>query len=406
VNTVTIDATKDARIAPGAAIAKIIADARSQRINIDAIGFAGHEAIIYYNNQQYFSETGALNRLIRLSMNDAPSDIEKFRFISTQQGVAHREFDVLRGPAERSIVQEDDVDLAADSTAQPAPMQNPILARQARYPRFSWNIFPQFRQELFDPSTPLGVQLLAAVAGTVNPLPGISLNGEVEASIWDNFNVNRVSDSLLPHVRTDFTKYFTKGKNGIGYLDANYDFRISPTIFTTLRAGYLESMFAGVGGEILWRPEMQRWALGADLYEVQQRDFDRLFGLQSYRAFTGHVSLYYQSPWSDLNFLVRAGQYLARDRGITFEMSRRFSTGVEIGAFFTKTNVTSTQFGEGSFDKGIILRIPIGWTLPTNTQNELYTVLRPVQRDGGQTLDGDATLYDRTRREYDVDLPD
>jgi hypothetical protein len=170
------------------------------------------------------------------------------------------------------------------------------------------------------------------------------------------------------------------------------------------RAGYLESMFAGAGGEIMWRPEGARWALSADIYQVWQRDFDRLFGLQHYRQTTGHVSLYYASPWYDLNFELRAGQYLAGDRGFTLQITRRFSTGVEIGAFATKTNVSATQFGEGSFDKGLIIRIPLGWVAPIETQSEISMDLRPVQRDGGQALSGDATLYGETLRSSQSEL--
>jgi len=339
-------------------------------------------------------------------MTDAPPQIEKFRLIAVMGGIPQREFDVLRAPAERGFTQDGKLDFANNVTSSPAPMQNPVLsaAEHGTYPKFSWDIFPQFRQELFDPTNPLGVQFVAAASGSAELLPGLSLNGEVEANIWDNFNTNRPSDSVLPHVRTDFVEYFTQGKNGIGDLEGDYNFRISPDVFAFIRAGYLESMFAGVGGEVLWRPEEQRWAVGADLYDVQQRDFDRLFGLQSYRALTGHVALYYASPWYGLNFVVRAGQYLARDRGITLEISRRFSTGVEIGAFFTKTNVSSAQFGEGSFDKGIVLRIPIGWVAPIDTQTELDTILRPVQRDGGQRLSGDAILYEETRRNSQAEM--
>src|SRR6202041_2798250 len=110
-----------------------------------------------------------------------------------------------------------------------------------------------------------------------------------------------------------------------------------------------------------------------DLYDVQKRGFDRLLDLQNYRVVTGHVSLYWASPWYDINFEVRAGQYLAGDRGISFIATRRFSTGVEIGAFFTRTNVSAAQFGEGSFDKGFIIKIPLEWTLPMSTQNYLRT---------------------------------
>ena len=60
-------------------------------------------------------------------------------------------------------------------------------------------------------------------------------------------------------------------------------------------------------------PENQRWSLDADLFDVEERNFDRLFGLQKYHVVTGHVSLFYESPWYGLIFGVHAGQYLAGD---------------------------------------------------------------------------------------------
>ena len=403
---ITIDAALEPVPDVKAAIARIRTDTAQQRITIDAINISGAELVIYYTNSTYFSEVNALDRLARILMTEAPPGVEKFRLIAVVAGIPQREFVILRAPAERSFAQDGKLHFEDNVSSSPAPMQNPVLSAADRlaYPKFSWSIFPQFRQQLFDPSNPLAVQFLVGASGSVEVLPGLSFNGEIEANIWNNFDVNRPSDSVLPHVRTDFAKYFTEGKNGIGNLESDYNFRLSPEVFALVRAGYLESMFAGVGGEVLWRPEGQRWAVGGDLYGVQQRNFDRLFGLQPYRVLTGHVALYYASPWYGLNFVVRAGQYLAGDRGITFEMSRRFSTGVEIGAFFTKTNVSSAQFGEGSFDKGIMITIPIGWAVPIETQTQLFTILRPVQRDGGQRLDGDAILYDQTRRASESEI--
>jgi hypothetical protein len=242
------------------------------------------------------------------------------------------------------------------------------------------------------------MQLLAGAWGVIEILPGLSLDAEVEANIWDNFNKNRPSDSVLPHVRTDYIKFFTKGKNGIGDFEADYRFRITPNVFAIARAGYLESMFAGAGGEILWRPDGQRWALGADLYDVWERNFNRQLGLQSYHVATGHISLYYDSPWYNLNFALRAGHYLAGDTGVTLEVSRRFDTGVELGVFMTKTNISSARFGEGSFDKGIMIRMPIGFAIPINSQGQWAVDIRPTQRDGGQRLDNDSLLYNETRR--------
>jgi len=141
-----------------------------------------------------------------------------------------------------------------------------------------------------------------------------------------------------------------------------------------------------------------RWSLGADIYHVKQRAFDRLLGFQPYSQTTGHVTFYYEAPFYNLDFQFRVGRYLAGDWGTTAQVSRRFASGIEIGVFATKTNVSSTQFGEGSFDKGIFIRIPLSWALPIYTQNSYDLALRPVQRDGGQVLNGDARLYEQTRR--------
>ncbi len=157
-------------------------------------------------------------------------------------------------------------------------------------------------------------------------------------------------------------------------------------------------MFAGAGGEILWQPEGARWALGADIYRgLAARISTGCSAVQHYHRDHRSCVALLRLAWYGLNFQLRAGQYLAGDRGFTFQVTRRFSTGVEIGAFFTKTNVPASQFGEGSFDKGIIIRLPLGWIAPLETQSQIAMDLRPVQRDGGQTLLGDASLYEEGR---------
>jgi hypothetical protein len=397
----TIDASLPPSREREAVIAAIRADADKQKITILAVSLTDSEAIVYYSNARYFHEPEAVDRLVRILLTDAPANIEKFRLLPTLGSVPQGEFDILRAPTERSIDQTGSYKILADGNALTvAPMQNPVLAQGERgaFPRFSWSVFPQFRQEFFDPDNPFAVQFLAGVEASVELMPQLSLTGEAEASIYDNFNTGRAADSALPHVRTDFLKFFTQGKNGVGNLEANYLFRLAPDVFAVARAGYLESMYAGFGGEVLWRPENQRWAIDADIFDIQERNFDRLFGLQNYHVVTGHVSVFYESPWYGFIFGVHAGQYLAGDKGVTVDITRRFSTGVEVGAFFTKTNVSAAKFGEGSFDKGFIIKIPLGWSLPVSTQNGLNMVIRPVQRDGGQRLEGDDSLYDYTRR--------
>ena len=396
----TIDATAVlAKRTPGQAERAIRAAAKAQHIQIAALRIGEDEALVYYTNTHYAAEADAVERLTRILTREAPPEIEKFRLIAVRGSTPLQVFSMMRRAVERASVQTDDHIFDGTGRLTPPPLNNPVLAAALRddLPRFSWFVSPQFRQALFDPVEPFAVQFLVSASALLEVAPGVSLVGAVEASLYDQFNTGRISDSFLPHVRSDFIKYHTEGKIGIGQLRGDYRFRLTPEVFGAVRAGYLESMFAGVGGEVLWRPEGQRWALGVDAYQVEQREFNRLFGLRDYRQFTGHVTVYYDSPWYGLNFQARAGQYLAGDRGLTLQVTRRFATGVEVGAFLTRTNVSAAQFGEGSFDKGIVIRIPLGWIVPLETQRSIAMDMRPVQRDGGQALAGDATLYEETR---------
>jgi hypothetical protein len=404
---VTINAAGPARPSRAQAEASIRRKIQEQNINLLAMSLSGSEALVYYQNNYYFEEGEAIDRLVRILMADAPGEIESFRFLPVMGGVPQAQIVIPRGTAERSFSQQGSYRIFNDQGSYlPPPMSNPLLssAQRESYPRFSWSAYPQLRQQLFDPNNPFGVQLVIGADAAVDLLPGLRLLAQVDGNVANTFDVSRASDSVLPHVRTDFVNYFSKGKSGIGALMFEQNLRLSPNTLAAIRVGYLESMFAGIGGEILWQPEGARWALGGNLYYVQQRQFNRLFGLQAYTQTTGHVSFYYRAPWYDIDVQFRVGRYLAGDWGATMHVSRRFRSGIEAGVFATKTNVSAAQFGEGSFDKGIMIRIPLSAIMPVHTQQSYDLALRPVQRDGGQMLSGDAMLYERARRTSEGDL--
>jgi hypothetical protein len=145
-------------------------------------------------------------------------------------------------------------------------------------------------------------------------------------------------------------------------------------------------MFAGVGGEVLYRPATQNWAIGADLSYVGQRNFNQMFGLQDYRVLTGYVTGYVTFPKPRIDASVRVGRYLAKDFGVTFDVSRTFESGVRIGAFATFTDVSAQEFGEGRFDKGIYLILPLDLLYNKHTRAAIGVAYRPLIRDGGQQL--------------------
>jgi hypothetical protein len=136
--------------------------------------------------------------------------------------------------------------------------------------------------------------------------------------------------------------------------------------------------------------------VGLDVSHVRQREYRQGLGFLPYAVTTGHASLYLDLPVWSLFTVLRAGRYLAGDWGGTVEVGRRFDNGIEVGGFATFTNVRARDFGEGSFDKGIYVRIPFD-LFGADSRSRAALNLRPVQRDGGQRLQVDSPLWDVAR---------
>ena len=103
-------------------------------------------------------------------------------------------------------------------------------------------------------------------------------------------------------------------------------------------------------------------------------------------------------PFFKLNLKLSYGKYLAKDVGYTVDLSRSFDNGSRMGAFFTRTDVSFEDFGEGSFDKGIYVMIPVDFFTLFRSKNYraagvVGTGYRPLTRDGGAKIAMNRELY-------------
>ncbi len=196
-------------------------------------------------------------------------------------------------------------------------------------------------------------------------------------------------------MRRDFGLYETQGDPAVERLTAAWYANPAPNLFSRVTVGYLERMFAGVSSELLWRPTHRPFALGIDANYVAQRDPNQGFGFSyfDYRVATGHVSGYYDFGHG-YHAQLDLGRYLAGDYGGTLTLSREFPNGWKVGAFATLTDVTPADFGDGTFDKGVTVQIPMSWLLGNTSRNRRAVTLRPFTRDGGARLDINGRLYD------------
>ncbi|MFC3126738.1 YjbH domain-containing protein [Pseudoroseomonas globiformis] len=269
-------------------------------------------------------------------------------------------------------------------------------AARASPPFWDWGVGPTLGLQLGDPSRTLRWQAGLGAGMRVDLGSGFALAGSASQALLGNMSGGLPSDSLLPRVRSDYARYAEEGKTALSTLYAERIWNLAPDVFARASLGYLEPMFGGASGEILWRPHDSRFAFGIDMAWVQQRDYNQKFGFRDYNVATGHASIYADLPVWNLYGVLRAGRYLAGDWGATIEMGRRFDSGIEVGGFATFTNVSAAEFGEGSFDKGIYVRVPLA-LFGREDAGMGGTTIRPVQRDGGQRLAVDSPLWDVTR---------
>ena len=80
------------------------------------------------------------------------------------------------------------------------------------------------------------------------------------------------------------------------------------------------------------------------------------------------------------------GEYLAGDKGLTLDLSRRFKSGFTLGVFASKTNLSAEEFGEGSFDKGFYIAIPTKMFYSDYTTGNISFGLHPLTKDGAALL--------------------
>ena len=211
-------------------------------------------------------------------------------------------------------------------------------------------------------------------------------------SIDDNFDDLTIPpvDTYPAQVRSDVKDYLRNIDEGIIVGRAQFDYHLTPkkNHHIMLTAGILEDMFVGYGFEYLYLKEESNYGIGFEVFDVQKRDHMMKFGTLDYKNTVSSINYYYRNTnIIPFDLKISTGEYLAGDKGTTFEMSRKYLNGMEFGVFASFTDVTSEQFGEGTFDKGIFFNIPV-------YGNFINYTWRPLTKDPGAKLNRKHTLHD------------
>lgn len=372
-------------------------DAVRQRLSSEGLrleGFSLRERgiTVHIRNNRWDVTAQAAGRTARVLANTLPPSIEEFTIIFQERGVPLSAVTTLRSDLEALQFDYD----GAWRTRARADISDGTGGAEPKT-KFIYGISPYWAFSFFDPQEPVRFDFGVQLDSSYQAAPGLTFDAMVRYPLAGNLGDSvRESDSVIQRVRSESFLFARESNLEINRLTAEYLWRPAPDTFARVTGGYLENQFGGVSAEALWSPINSRFALGVEANYVIQRDFDMLLGFQDYDVVTGHVSAYYDLG-NGFHSQLDLGRYLAGDWGGTVSIDREFNNGVKVGGYFTLTDVSFDDFGEGSFDKGLRIEFPLSYLTGQPSRRTLRQSLQPVLRDGGARLNVENRLYPLTR---------
>ena len=240
---------------------------------------------------------------------------------------------------------------------------------------FSWAVIPVPTVQLFGGNDGFRPQLTAAVPRQRDASRRASRSRRMVRQpllgVFDDPGRRPNPPATCRRCAAQSARYYSGWDPKLIRLTGDYLFKLNRDTYARASAGILERAFAGVSGEVLWKPVEQNWGLGA---RAQLRGAARLRqpvrlrllrlrrGDRPRLALLGHRLVRHRDR-SSPPAAISPATGAARSR-----CTRRFANGWAVGAYATKTDVTAEDFGEGSFDKGVTLSIPLRWTTPFETR--------------------------------------
>ncbi|EPX4127861.1 YjbH domain-containing protein [Vibrio alginolyticus] len=390
-----------------------IAGYRNTRVYVD-----NNTVTVVGEQKKYRDRTEAHEKAAAVLHNEMPDDIDTYAINERSRGLVGEQT-IISKEKYRDFAQVNYINPKIEDATSRATTKPTGESIYDGFERFDWGFAPKLVQTLGNAED----FYLFSVGLSGNASYWLTDNLEIGGSLyWDWYNnydkfiyVTPPDGTTVPRVRTMFRAYQNEHAVTMSNLQLTWFQEYSDTMDQQFYAGYLESMFAGVGTEFLYRPQGANWAIGADVNLISQRDPQSYFGVYDDKwqnvpeygrpfqvidkGFTGFVSGYYYPQWEflqDLMIQVDVGQFLAGDVGTQINVSKQFKSGVIAGAFASFTDLSADEFGEGSFTKGFYLSIPFDIMTVKPSNNRANFSWQPLTRDGGQKLGRKYSLIELT----------
>ncbi|NDE82171.1 MAG: YjbH domain-containing protein [Chlamydiia bacterium] len=229
--------------------------------------------------------------------------------------------------------------------------------------------------------------------------------------------VDRLNPSHMYVVRSDSVKFYQANSLHLeqGFMQKGWN--LGKGCFMRLAGGYFETAYAGIASEFLYYPAGSRFALGLESATVWKRHYDgigffhkipRYDGVRyNYHPFTGFqcfLDLYYDFQPLSMDFKVKIGRFLAKDKGARFEVGKYFASGMRFSLWYSLTNANEKLNGHRYHDKGFAFMIPLDLFLKQSSRNYIAYAMAAWLRDQAASAGTGKNLY-YTLYEERIKLP-
>ena len=349
-------------------------------------------------NETYNARPQAIGHTARMLTRAMPPSVESFTITLVERGMPVSSTTLNRSDIEALENGPAHEILARTTISEAARGSEGFDATEGLYPRYKFALSPYLELSPHQSGEDLRADVGVQFKGRYEVAPGLIFAGTLRQRAFGNIEDGTYAASTTSPavVRSDIGAYKSEGDLALQDLTLSWYGRPADNIYSRVSLGYLERMYGGISGEILWKPVDSRLALGAELNWVKKRDYDQHFGFQDYDTVSGHVSAYYDFG-KGLTGQLDVGRYLAEDWGATIAVDRELANGWKVGAFATLTDMSKSEFGPGGFDKGLRLSIPLSWAQGKPTLASFEHTIRPATGDGGARVDIDGRLYETVR---------
>jgi opacity protein-like surface antigen len=357
----------------------------------------GQNIWVEVSNTRYFYNMRALGIILRVLNGILPRDIEQINIVLAERGIPLVEFSTERESLYNFGAEIFKINEYLSLSQFKTDIYQTQKTQKKYIQLFDYGIKPEFQTFLNDPSGFFKGR--AGVSGWVGvePWKGASLSLGAEAYAWND--ISSVIKPMPNAVRSDYVRYLEKDM-ALSSIIFEQIIKTKYEIYGKIAAGLLEAEYAGLDAEIAAPLFSGRIMSGISGSLVKKRDPDDPFKLIN-NDFNDHyktafVNARLNLPEIEIALDVKAGQFLAGDKGTRITAYKYFPNGFMLSAWysFTDTSIFKDSFNNGYHDKGVAISIPLRLFLGRDSRTAYSYAFSPWTRDVAQDITHRTELFD------------